>query len=339
MRPPATRNRHPVRGGRPAPAASAPGGGRARAPPRRRQRGGAPRGRRSALTNLRKLSGPRWAHQGRPPPVLRRRLARAPAAPRGPGHGDEALPERRRRRVLLHEARARRRGPTGSRSARSSTRPGTSSTSRWSRTSPSLLWVVNLGCIDLNPWYARCDDVDRPGLPPFRPRSGRRRRGSSRSARPRCSCARRSTRSEMPPYAKTTGSRGIHVYVPIVRGPDAEGGLERSPRSSRSELGGAHPQLDHRRVPDREAADGPRARRLQPERLGPHARLDLLGPADAARRPVSTPVTWEEVEQRHSRSRTSASTTCPRASDEARRPLEAAAARRAGRVPAGEVLL
>jgi bifunctional non-homologous end joining protein LigD len=26
----------------------------------------------------------------------------------------------------------------------------------------SLLWVINLGCIDLNPWYAACDDVDRP---------------------------------------------------------------------------------------------------------------------------------------------------------------------------------
>ena len=26
----------------------------------------------------------------------------------------------------------------------------------------SLLWVVNLGCIDLNQWYAKCDDVDRP---------------------------------------------------------------------------------------------------------------------------------------------------------------------------------
>jgi bifunctional non-homologous end joining protein LigD len=26
----------------------------------------------------------------------------------------------------------------------------------------SLLWIVNLGCVDLNPWYARCDDIDRP---------------------------------------------------------------------------------------------------------------------------------------------------------------------------------
>src|SRR5947199_6202718 len=25
----------------------------------------------------------------------------------------------------------------------------------------SLLWVINLGCIDLNQWYATCDDVDR----------------------------------------------------------------------------------------------------------------------------------------------------------------------------------
>ena len=25
-----------------------------------------------------------------------------------------------------------------------------------------LLWIVNLGCIDLNQWYAKCDDVNRP---------------------------------------------------------------------------------------------------------------------------------------------------------------------------------
>lgn len=26
----------------------------------------------------------------------------------------------------------------------------------------ALLWIVNLGCIDLNPWYARCDEPNRP---------------------------------------------------------------------------------------------------------------------------------------------------------------------------------
>lgn len=30
-----------------------------------------------------------------------------------------------------------------------------------------LLWVVNLGCIDLNPCGARCDDVDRPDYSHF----------------------------------------------------------------------------------------------------------------------------------------------------------------------------
>lgn len=25
-----------------------------------------------------------------------------------------------------------------------------------------MLWVINLGCVDLNQWYATCDDVDRP---------------------------------------------------------------------------------------------------------------------------------------------------------------------------------
>src|SRR5712691_4063197 len=26
----------------------------------------------------------------------------------------------------------------------------------------ALLWVINLGCIDLNPWYATCADINRP---------------------------------------------------------------------------------------------------------------------------------------------------------------------------------
>jgi bifunctional non-homologous end joining protein LigD len=82
----------------------------------------------------------------------------------------------------------------------------------------SLLWVVNLGCIDLNPWYARCDDVNRPdylhfdldpvGDTPFEKV---------------CDTALRVHEAlealKIPCFAKTTGSRGIHIYVPIVRGP------------------------------------------------------------------------------------------------------------------------
>ena len=94
-------------------------------------------GREVRLTNLDKLFWPELRHhQARPAAVLRRRRARPAAAPRRSRDGDEALPQRRRRRVLLHEARARRRGRSGSRPARSSTRRATSSTSRWSRTWP-----------------------------------------------------------------------------------------------------------------------------------------------------------------------------------------------------------
>ena len=82
----------------------------------------------------------------------------------------------------------------------------------------SLLWVVNLGCIDLNPWYATCDDVDRPdvlhfdldpvGTPPF-----------ERVCEAALLVREGLSGLGMESVAKTTGSRGIHVYVPIVRGP------------------------------------------------------------------------------------------------------------------------
>src|ERR1700679_3666938 len=32
-----------------------------------------------------------------------------------------------------------------------------------------LLWGINLGCIDLNEWYSRCDDTDRPDYLHFDP--------------------------------------------------------------------------------------------------------------------------------------------------------------------------
>lgn len=81
---------------------------------------------------------------------------------------------------------------------------------------PSLLWIVNLGCIDLNPWYARCDDVDRPDflhfdLDPVPPAGFDRVRQAALLLKAYLD------ERNISSFPKTTGSRGIHIYVPIFR--------------------------------------------------------------------------------------------------------------------------
>ena len=82
----------------------------------------------------------------------------------------------------------------------------------------ALMWVINLGCIDLNQWYARCDDVDRPDyvhfdLDPV----------PNASFEKVCEAAlflKLALDSlKIPSFVKTTGSKGIHIYIPIKRGP------------------------------------------------------------------------------------------------------------------------
>jgi bifunctional non-homologous end joining protein LigD len=81
----------------------------------------------------------------------------------------------------------------------------------------SLLWIVNLGCIDLNQWYATCDDVNRPDYVHFDLDPGTAPFENVRE----CALLVRDGLKALglPSYAKTSGSKGIHVYVPIVRGP------------------------------------------------------------------------------------------------------------------------
>jgi bifunctional non-homologous end joining protein LigD len=82
----------------------------------------------------------------------------------------------------------------------------------------SLLWVINLGCIDLNQWYARCDDVDRPDYLHFDldPGPG----ATFDHVRETAGVVHEALDAlKMRSVVKTTGSKGLHVYVPIVRGP------------------------------------------------------------------------------------------------------------------------
>jgi bifunctional non-homologous end joining protein LigD len=83
----------------------------------------------------------------------------------------------------------------------------------------SLLWLVNLGCIDLNQWYATCDDVNRPDylhfdLDPVPDADFARVRETALIVHDALAGMK------IPSYAKTTGSKGIHVYVPVQRGPE-----------------------------------------------------------------------------------------------------------------------
>ncbi len=82
----------------------------------------------------------------------------------------------------------------------------------------TLLWLINLGCIDLNQWYARCDDVNAPDyvhfdLDPGVDATFARVRQAALVVRDAL------VTLGMAPLVKTSGSKGLHIYVPIVRGP------------------------------------------------------------------------------------------------------------------------
>jgi bifunctional non-homologous end joining protein LigD len=158
----------------------------------------------------------------------------------------------------------------------------------------SLLWLVNLGCIDLNPWYSRCDDVDRPDFLHFDLDPGP---GATFAQVLEASLVVRDALDvlELTSYPKTTGSRGIHVYVGIKRGPTQKQ-VWAFAKALAFELASRRPTLltaEYRiakRPKDRVLVDynqnawGRTLASVYSVRPTPHAS-------------VSTPVTWQEVEK------------------------------------------
>jgi bifunctional non-homologous end joining protein LigD len=157
---------------------------------------------------------------------------------------------------------------------------------------PSLLWVVNLGCIDLNPWYARCDDVDRPDYLHFDldPVPG----ASWRTVLDAALLLHEALEAlKMPSFAKTTGSRGIHVYVPIVRGPTQKQVWTFAKELARV-LKAREPKLV---TAVYTVADRPRGRVLVDYNQNAWGRTlaSIYSVRPRPRPTVSTPVTWKEV--------------------------------------------
>jgi bifunctional non-homologous end joining protein LigD len=165
---------------------------------------------------------------------------------------------------------------------------------------PALLWVINLGCIDLNPWYARCDDVDRPDflhfdLDPVSPVKGKKAIPFERVLEVALIVRDALTALGMPSYAKTTGSRGIHVYIPIVRGPT---------QKQVWTFAKAMAQTLAKQSPDIITAEYKIAKRPQGRVLVDYnqnawgrtlSSVYSVRPRPLA--PVSMPVTWKEIEK------------------------------------------
>ncbi len=157
----------------------------------------------------------------------------------------------------------------------------------------SLLWVVNLGCIDLNQWYARCDDVHRPDYLHFDldPTPGATFEHVLNSAL----LVREQLASlKMPSFAKTTGSRGIHIYVPIKRGPDQKQVWSLAKETARS-LAARHPG---QMTAEYRVAKRPAERVLVDYNQNAWGRTlaSVYSVRPKPQATVSTPVSWEEVE-------------------------------------------
>jgi bifunctional non-homologous end joining protein LigD len=158
----------------------------------------------------------------------------------------------------------------------------------------SRLWEVNLGCIDLNQWYATCDDYDRPDylhfdLDPVPGADFAQVREVALLVRDMLA------RLGMKSYPKTTGSKGIHVYVPIVRGP-----LQKRVWAFAKEFARAMEALYPALVTaEYRVAKRPAGRVLVDYNQNAWGRT-LASVYSVRARPkatVSTPVTWDEVER------------------------------------------
>ena len=158
----------------------------------------------------------------------------------------------------------------------------------------ALMWVINLGCIDLNQWYARCDDIDRPDYLHFDLDPGA---GATfeRVIETAMVVHEALDTLKMPSLVKTTGSKGLHVYVPIVRGP-VQKQVWTFAKALAQELAVRNPAII---TAEYRVAKRPRGRVLvdyNQNRWGSTlASIYSVRPRPEAT--VSTPVTWKEVER------------------------------------------
>jgi bifunctional non-homologous end joining protein LigD len=155
----------------------------------------------------------------------------------------------------------------------------------------ALLWMANMGCIDLNAWLSRADRADRPDFALFdldpTPDAG-----FAASAQVALLVRDALAAVDLRGYPKTSGADGVHVLVPLARryGYDQTRGLVL-----------AITRALHSMRPDLVTTEWSKSKRhgvlIDANQNGPGRTIAFaysVRPMPGA--PVSAPVTWEELE-------------------------------------------
>ncbi len=155
----------------------------------------------------------------------------------------------------------------------------------------TLLWMVQMHCIDMNAWYSRVDKPERPDYVVFDLDPPESRNGFTQAIRVAHLVREALERLELDSYVKTSGADGIHVLVPIARRSTYADTYEFAERLSRA-LEGENPGLV-----TTEWLKKKRRGVLVDHRQNGHGKT-IASPYSVrpkAGAPVSTPLRWEEL--------------------------------------------
>jgi bifunctional non-homologous end joining protein LigD len=154
----------------------------------------------------------------------------------------------------------------------------------------ALLWVVNMGCIDMNAWSSRADRPDRPDwvVLDLDPADGA---GFAEVATVALLVRDTLELLGLESFPKTSGSRGMHVLVPIAR---------RHSYEETRELASIVAATLARAYPELVTTEWARAKRrgvlVDANQNGPgRTTATVYSVRPRAGAPVSTPLRWEEV--------------------------------------------
>jgi bifunctional non-homologous end joining protein LigD len=156
----------------------------------------------------------------------------------------------------------------------------------------TLAWVANAGVIDLHPWHSRIDEPNDPDwavfdLDPFEPATFQEVVDIAKLVKAALD------HYGMHGVAKTSGQTGLQIYVPVRRGPDYS-----AVRHWVEDVGRAIDQAAPGRV-SWEWAVAKRTGRIRIDYTQNIINKTLAAPYSlrpALGAPVSTPITWEELD-------------------------------------------